>query len=56
MIGIVYLANGFYFYGNKRVNEKGKCICIKQETETCTNIFTIETNVTFIVLLNEKFS
>ena len=56
MIGIVYLANGFYFYGNKRVNEKGKCICIKQDTETCTNIFTIETNVTFIVLLNEKFS
>ena len=36
MTRIVYLANGFYFYfyGNKRVNEKGKYICIKQETET----------------------
>ena len=57
MIRIVYLANGFYFhfYGNKRVNEKGKCICIKQETETCTNIFIIEINMTFIVLLNEMF-
>ena len=55
MIGILYLAKGFYFYDNKRVNEKGKCICIKQETETCTNIFIIETNMTFIVLLNEMF-
>ena len=57
MIGIVFLANGFYFYflGNKRVNEKGKCICIKQETETYTNIFIIDTNMTFIALLNEMF-